>query len=120
MYDTVTVVMLLMILCWKIEKQQVSRGNCVCVCVWVGERERDISVLLNDADNCEDYIALILDEWNMSGDLAEGYMTGENRSKGKGKVHPTIGQEGPEVESRSSRRKKKSLSQCHKSKNDWD
>ena len=62
--------------------------------------------MLNDADNYEDYVALILDEWNMGGDLVEGYMTGEIRSKVKGKAHPIIGHEGPEGESRSSRRKK--------------
>ena len=60
----------------------------------------------------------MLDVWNMSGDLLEGYMTGENRSKGKGKVHPIIGHEGPEVENGSGQRKKKP-SQCHKSKKDW-
>jgi hypothetical protein len=69
--------------------------------------------LFNDADNCEDYVALILDEWNMSGNLLEGYMTRENRSKGK--VHPVIRHEGPQVENRSGQRKK-NLSQCHKSK----
>jgi len=62
---------------------------------------------LNDADNCEDDEALILDEWNMSGELVKGYMTGENRSEGTGKVHPIIGHEGPEVERISSWREKK-------------
>ena len=98
---------------------------CVCVCVCARARggggvcEREISVLFNDAESCEDYVALMLDEWNMSADLLEGYMTGENRSKSKGKVHPIIGHEGPEIENRSGQRereKKKDLSQCHKSK----
>ena len=63
--------------------------------------------MLKDADNCEDYVALTLRECNMSRDLVAGYMTGENRSKRKGEVHPIIGHEGPEVESSSSRKKKK-------------
>ena len=119
-----TMMMLMMIFCWKVEKQQVSRCNCVCLfvclcmCVWLcvcgWVREREVSVLFNDADNYEGYVALMLDEWNMSGDLVEGYMTGENRSKGKGKVHPIIGHEGPEVENRSGQRT--NLSQYHKSK----
>ena len=37
-----------------------------------------------------------------------------NRSKSKSKVYPLTGNEGPEVESRSSRRKK-NLFHCHKS-----
>jgi hypothetical protein len=37
----------------------------------VGVREREISVLFNDADNCECYVELMLDEWNMSGDLLD-------------------------------------------------
>jgi hypothetical protein len=35
----------------------------------------------------------MLDVWNISGDLLEGYMAGENRSKGKGTgtIHPITG-----------------------------
>jgi len=48
---------------------------------WVGERER--SVLFNDADSCEVYVALMWGEWNMSWDSVELYMTGETEVKVK-------------------------------------
>jgi hypothetical protein len=49
-------------------------------------------------------------EWRFGGIIHDR----GNRSKSKSKVHPLTGNESPEVESRSSQRKK-NLSHCHKS-----